>query len=312
MVNVIPGGKALAYQGRASNAPLALHRWLFGSSDNLVGRIAKHVYLKRDGAEKEPMGAGDGTFRFRLQLVGDSIASDYQAIAQYLRDNPRGTLTHPLLGSIKVAADGIDEGSMDLSVATNVVNLSLRFSEDAVDTAIALAATLSPSEASSSLATQAGKLSAVGARISSVAALASTVASKAEQMVSLADTIIRTGGYGVALSKYVDGVDTSSRALEEGIKDASGYANDADRFDDIESCRLVISAARQLNEAIQSITPRVVPFVVQATTTLYSVAVTLYGKDAAARLPALLQLNRVPNPLAIPAGTVLQVPAPTV
>ena len=87
--NVIPGGFAFSYLGRTAGAAMDLHKWVISISDSLMNRIAKHMYVKRDGAEKEPLGAADGAFRFRLNIVGDDCTARYRELAQYIRANPR-------------------------------------------------------------------------------------------------------------------------------------------------------------------------------------------------------------------------------
>mgnify|MGYP007122146219 CR=1 FL=1 len=69
--NVIPGGFAFSYLGRTAGAAMDLHKWVISISDSLMNRIAKHMYVKRDGAEKEPLGAADGALPVIERIVDD-------------------------------------------------------------------------------------------------------------------------------------------------------------------------------------------------------------------------------------------------
>ena len=309
--NAIPNGYDFAYRGRNAGTALELHRWLYAISDNLQNRIARHVYIKKDGAEKEPMGAGDGSFRFRLSVVGDDCAAQYRVIVVYLRNNPQGTLTHPLLGEIKVACEGIEEGAIDVVNASNVVNVSIKFSEDAVDTAITSNDLLSPNTAAGALTIQSARLGILST-IASVAALASYAASKAVEFASacLAAHRALTGTTG--LDKQLGDVRAAAKALEAAILTSPAFASEADRWDPIDAARQTAAAALDLFESVQRSGPRIVPFTVKQTMPVTAIAVALYGKDGAAYIDQILGFNRIPNPFAVVAGTVLYVSQPTV
>src|SRR5262249_23506956 len=51
---------------------LDLEGFLVGWNDTIGIRLARHSYLKRDGAEQEPMGAEPGRFTMRIALMGAS------------------------------------------------------------------------------------------------------------------------------------------------------------------------------------------------------------------------------------------------
>ena len=310
--NAIPNAYAFAYRGRNSSASLDLHRWCVGVSDQLLSRIARHVYLKRDGAEKEPMGAGDGAYRLRLNIVGNDVAAQYRAIVIYCRDNPQGTLTHALLGELKVACEGVESADLDIASARNAVSLSIKFTDDAVDAAITANDTLGATTAAGDLSAQATSLTTIGTTVTAVAALTSDAASKATALVSAALGVYRATTGTTSLDKQVGDVKTSAAALEEGVLASDAYSNDAERFDAIDAARRTHAAALALQEAVQRTGPRIVSYMVPATMPLSAIAVQLYGKDGAAHLDELRRLNRITNPFAVAGGTVLQVAQPTV
>src|SRR5438128_2010798 len=82
-------------------------------NDAIGIRLARHSYLKRDGAEQEPMGAEPGRFTMRLALMGAAWASNYRTLVAAIRQDPRGLLVHPLLGNLRVACTGISDASSE-------------------------------------------------------------------------------------------------------------------------------------------------------------------------------------------------------
>src|SRR6516165_5440145 len=81
-------------------------------NDAIRIRLAVHVYLKRDGAEIEPMGAEPGRFSMRLCFLGANWAKQYRAFVASIRQDPKGQMVHPLLGTLRVACEGIADAAV--------------------------------------------------------------------------------------------------------------------------------------------------------------------------------------------------------
>lgn len=313
--NVIPAGKDFSYRGKGASRALELHKWIVFVSDSLKNRIAKHSYLKRDGAEKEPMGADDGIFRVRLAIVGDENTDApalYRSIAQYLRRYPQGTLTHPLLGDLQVASEGVDEGSIDIANAFNAINLSLTFSEDALNAAIAASDYVGPSEEAGTVTTKIAALQTAAAPFTSAATSIASIATKAAALATNALTAWSTLTPDPSIGVLLGQVAASASTAESEIKSDTGADNDGARFDAISSTRETHAACIELQYAISRTSPPLVTYTVPATTTVGAIAALLYGKDGRSRIDEILTYNRIANPSAIPGGTKLLVAQPTV
>src|SRR5579871_925418 len=104
-------------------------------NDKIGIRLATHRYLKRDGAENEPMGADPGEFRMRLVFVGPDWAKRYRELVTSIRQEPRGLMVHPLLGKVRVACQ-TSVGDVDPPRQRDTIQITLSFIEDAIDTAL--------------------------------------------------------------------------------------------------------------------------------------------------------------------------------
>src|SRR5437867_436158 len=102
-------------------------------NDRIGLRLAVHQYLKRDGAEVEPMGAEPGRFTMRLCFLGAEWAKQYRALVASIRKDPKGQMVHPLLGTLRVACEGISDAAVVPATERDSINLVASFVEDAVD-----------------------------------------------------------------------------------------------------------------------------------------------------------------------------------
>ena len=314
--NVIPTGYAFSYRGRGAPTALALHRWITTISDSLKNRIAKHSYLKRDGSEKEPMGADDGVFKFRLAIVGPTCAQDYRAVASYLRQYPRGTLVHPLLGQIQVASEGVDGGEMDLASATNLITVGLTFGEDALNTAIAVDAQPAPATQQAKILTSATTLSnmtttSAFTKAIKVISLVNTIVTKATTYAQLAIAAYQSRSLTQGLDVALLGVKSGLEAIITAVPLDSTIPTEADRARLIIAAEQTYGACLGMQASVVSVAQVAQPYTASGVTTVGAIASQLFGKDGASRIKDILALNRIPNPYAIPDGTKLKVPPRT-
>lgn len=307
------------------------------SWNDIIGiRLARHAYLKRDGAEQEPMGADAGRFTMRLALMGASWAANYRALVASIRQDPRGLLVHPLLGNLRVACTGISDASAEPGRARRLLEVSIGFEEDALDSTVVAETFTAPATAAARVNAKAAAFQAAPvprstglAKILSIVTIATVIADAA---VLVTATLI--GRASAALIAATSAYSIAAQAVASGALDASlaaklaacGIATDA-AVEALLANPLAIGAMAQpavsaavelyatcvqLDVALAATRPPLINYTVNGATNLFVLAARLYpGQDATLRAQDMLVLNRIPNPFAIPAGTVLRVARPT-
>lgn len=288
---------------------LELHGCLVGWSDSLPQRLARHVYVKRDGAELEPTGADPGTFKFRLAFMGEHWATNYRALVQSIRDNPRGLLIHPILGEIQVGCMGIDSADSEPGQALNLLNVSITFVEDQVDGTFALAEFEGPAAKQAKVDTWTGTLGALASKFLFAASEFEKLIYSANVYAEAAYNAIANNEPNPALATMLGDVGTKAQALGRLLKQEQESRSGASRDYQpaVEAVERTHSACVELDEAIQYNHPTLEDFVVPATMPLATLAALRYGKNAKTGMDEMLTLNRIADPHAIPAGTVLRV-----
>jgi len=102
------------------------------------------------------------------------------------------------------------------------------------------------------------------------------------------------------------------RKLDDAI-DQYELATDIKRWPTYRAIQNVRATVTRAAIVVRSTTPRQITFTTAAPLPLRLIAVKLYGaKQAQVRYEELLRLNKVRNPMRVPAGTVLHAQAPTV
>jgi hypothetical protein len=101
--------------------------------------------------------------------------------------------------------------------------------------------------------------------------------------------------------------DSATQNLEASLAAAS--PSPAGAGESVGLAEEALSSCYLLAEALAAARPPTVLFVVPALTDVVSICVRLYGDKALGRVVDVLSLNRIPNPAAVPAGTVLRVPS---
>ena len=132
---------------------LLLSGVLLSSEDEIGARLAAFEYIKRDGAEQEPMGAAPAQFTFRIVITGSapltqggaslSATERYAKLGQTVRTQPRGILNHPRLGRWQVAFKQI-RSREEPKKALDTIEATLVFVEDQLDQAIVIDSTPTP------------------------------------------------------------------------------------------------------------------------------------------------------------------------
>lgn len=300
-----------AFKFRDLDLSGALLSW----SDDLAQRFASHEYLKRDGAEFEPMGANPGRFSFRCCYLGEGWAAKYRLLAQTIRNEPRGALVHPIFGQVQVACMGISGATVNPAEGRDLIEFTITFSEDALDKAIAA----EQAEGPAAKASQADERSTeFTTAIAAIASAAPAVGAAATALVSSISTFTADAlaaslaiAPDLSLGSKLASVATSTSEMLAALA-ADTSSTDASRYEAYALAYETYSICLELDAALASIKPVVIAYTVPGLTSLGALSQLLYGRDAAAKLDEILTLNRIAYPAAIPAGTVLQVTAPTI
>lgn len=283
-------------------------------NDVLRLRLAVHQYLKRDGAEVEPMGAEPGRFTMRLCFLGADWAKRYRAFVASIRKDPRGQLVHPILGTFRVACEGVSDAAVVPASERDSINLTTTFVEDAVDTTIAAESLPGPAARQGAIADRAAKLLQLVGIVGAFAPLVSAAATLAGAASSFAAAAVHAASTDTpdpSLDRRLDDVATAARAAADAALANTTVASDASRYQVLTAIEQLRAECLALADAVAASKPALVVYVVPGTTDVATLAAMLYGKDARGRIDELLTLNRIADPHAIPAGTVLRVAAPT-
>lgn len=283
---------------------------------------ADFPYLKRNGAETEPMGAKQKRFNFRLVLSGPACTSDFRKIISGLEQKPRGILIHPRLGSVKACFDTWHAGE-DPGAAVDWIEFTLTFVEDGADQSITQTAPPGPSQRagqiSDSLATletatvkynvaSVPLLSAVRAQMLTYQALANNFMIAALQA---AQSTIYDPGLLQRRDLLADQRDLVLTALTNSLL----YTLDTDvsLTKEREAVWQVWAAALDLYNAVIAQKPPLDTWPVPSAMSLAAVAVRLYGNDARGKMDELRRLNpHLPNAAWIQGGTLLRISVPQV
>ena len=301
-----------------NGATLDLAAQLVSHNQSWPIRFATHVYVKRDGGEQEPMGAGIGMASYRLCLVGPGWGNKYRELVTAIRREARGQLVDPLVGSLQAVCTGIGDASRDLSREGNAVNVSIAFAEDKVDQAVATDRTDTVQTALGRVAprrkaaqtemarsfpgvSMASVLNAVDtytALVREVMAGAMATAIVMTRVAQSGNLALALGGIGAAVDVVVEGV-LGSVTGAVGTRACAAVSRLTDLY---VACVLT-------DQAVARQRPPLRQYTVSTTMSLFALAAMEYGGARAMQMvPVLLSLNRVTDPMSIPAGTVMQLP----
>lgn len=311
--NVIPNGQDFVFTPD-DGQPLRLHGSLGSYTDKIKIRLASHNFLKRDGGEQEPMGSDPGRFSFRITFLSDNPGAAYRQVVQAVRNQPRGLLTHPLLGDIRCACEGIDLAH-DIGGSYNAPDATINFVEDALDSSITADQATSPNSAAAQVDTWTAALTSAINAAPDVAAVASGACSAlvaaATAYTTAALSAWQTSTPDASLATKLTAVADASRTAQTAALSGT-VGNEADRFTVLSGIDGTLSGCLALDSAIASVKPLMVSYVVPGLCNIGVLAAQLYGSDGTSQIETILTMNRIPNPQAIRTGTVLLVQSPTV
>ena len=302
-----------------SSSSLNLMGNLISWNDSFHMRLALHQYLKTDGAEVEPMGAAPAKFSMKICFMGPDWAKQYLQLVGTIRQEPRGTIAHPIFGNINVGCEGIREAQVTPGQMLDTIEIGISFVEDQLNRRIAFENILTPAQQGGKISTLLATLTGVLSKISGAIALASTLGTLATEFVAACIVVSQSNTPDPSLDTKLAGVNTASDATRTAILAGSSAAaatsptapTDAASFVALSTVEQIRSTCIAMNQALAASRPALIYYVVQAQTNVATLAAMLYGSDGMNKISELLLLNRISNAHKITAGTVLHVSSPT-
>lgn len=289
------------------SAALVSHNAAFGV------RLARHSYLKRDGAELEPMGAEQARVTYRLTFVGPDFASRYRQLVAAIRRDPRGVIVDPLAGQFQAACTGISDASRDLRSSKNAVDVTIGFEEDALDVAQQVELLDPPSAAVQRITTKARAVRVAAAPFPHSALTVAAFLNKLQLLVSAMNAAIDGVAIltlAVKLAAAGKAADLAVAALladpgvvgQVGTKAYGAVTRIVDAY----------AASIQADQAIARSRPAVIQYTVTGPVSVFTLAARLYGAAMAQQKAAeIMAANRLPDPLWIATGTKLLISQPS-
>lgn len=310
--NLLVGSKQTYFQPDDGGAALPLHRYLQTVQDTIRPRLAVHEYLKVDGAEVELMGQSPDTFRFSLCFVGPQWRDQYLLVSARLAKSPKGILTHPVFGDVRVACQGIEGASINVPQSINSVDVPISFIADAIDSTRDDGNATTQSEASKIPPAIAGML-AKAAQFAAAATQAAVdaLAVSAQAFADAAIAATQDGTADSSLTTQLGTVALDAETAENAIIADPANTGGAVAYEATAACEELAALCADTAAAYEASKPPLIQYTVASDTDVLTLASLLYGPQASARVEEIMQLNRIPNPYRITSGTVLLLSSPT-
>lgn len=310
---------------------LILHGTVLAYEHEHGERLAQFEYLKRDGAEQEPMGANASRLNYKLVLMGEapltaggapmSAGQRYQVLVTAQRSQPRCLLVDPRLGRWQVGWSSI-RASEEPQKAIDCIEISLSFVEDQIDQALAIEAQPTP---------QARANQAVDAYSAMYAATFLLFGNRSnpsyQAVVNYAQNLAMTAAAFVnaALESTQNGTfDPTLRTMLASVESVRGdffttlartttdsLEPDVSLTEIRHAAYMTDAACVELLASIENLRPQVFDYYVASPMSLIQVLQLVYGSDAQSHREEAERLNPFFPTVTIPAGTTLRLVAPT-
>lgn len=291
--------------GAAGDGSIDLSAALVSHSSAWPIRMASHRYLKRDGAQQEPMGADAAKATYRLTFVGPTMAADLRSLLATIRQQPRGLLVDPIFGQLQVACTGISDVTRDLRSSRNAVDVTIGFEEDSLDTTV-----------------QVDLLDSPAASAARVTARLRIVSTATDFPVSIAGVVSRVNLFLSAVSSAASGIvdltlaaklAASGRAIDVAVAEAlaNPVSTGARAYSSVSRLVDLYAACIAADRAVARSRPAPQTYTVDGPVSVFALAARLYGAAQAQQKAAeIMAANRISDPLWIPAGTTLTISKP--
>jgi len=293
-------------------------------------RLAQFEYLKRDGAEQEPMGASASRLTYKLVLMGSapltsggaslSAGERYAQLLKIARGQPKGLLVDIRLGRWNVGLASI-RASEDPKKAIDTIELTIEFVEDQIDQGLAIEQQPSP-QVRANQAVSAYSILVAASAIGFGESPLSVMQGAHQAAVRFGEKVAAYTNAAVESSGNI-AIDPSLRVQIKDVRDSQEEyfaALDRTLSQTLEppvslapyrhATYMALSACEELQISIDNLKPQVIEYVLPKADNLLSVLVRIYGNEAQEHFDEALLLNPFVNPVLISQGTTLSLVSP--
>jgi prophage DNA circulation protein len=270
---------------------------ILDTSDDFSRTLAQHEYPNVDGASLEDMGAVPRETACTLVFIPPEVLTRVAEFLLVVAEGKAYRFTHPLFGTylarprgVRVAASGADR---------DYVTISCTFIEDASE-GVTFVEIAGEDELANVYAAAAEADAALAA-----AGTSSTVPTEASELAdSWSDS---TELYARQVNLEVAEMANKIQDLADSLELAADVAN----YPLVRSITRLHNNLRNLAAFYVSTAPKLTTYTVPTDEPLISICQRLYGgADALAKCERLLELNDIPNPGLVVAGTVITIEVP--
>lgn len=271
---------------------------LLGWDDEETQRVNEHLILNRPGAIHQDQGPGPRQFTFRCLLrdaQGKPASDRRKAISETLSADPFCFMIHPRLGRVPVVFLGL-RVTEDMESSINSITVELHLAETGLRDEREESASGATREATSAgqqaVILTAGRpaLSPLAAQLSAHLNAYSGVVESVRSQYDLAQSLAQVRGSAEALASAA-GVSVTLWPVTNAARSAYGHA---------------LAAYLRSGATLPPIIPKTVP----QRMSLARFVQSLCGGGGRELETEIARINAIPNPFAIPAGTVLLMPDP--
>jgi hypothetical protein len=288
---------------------IELHTNLQVITDSRGPRVVVHEFPYRDGAKVETLGRKPHKTSWRLTFTGADMRDTLLALAQGLESSSSGLLVHPIYGQMRVVCHGFDRSVIDIPNATDTVTLELAFTEDQLDLGIVEQQGLAAKQQAASSAVAEFKQVLEPYKDQDTVSTGQSLMSTASSYASAAYAAASTVTIDPSLDSQLASVGTALVSFQSAVAvDSLAARSVAQSYDVLIAAELVYAACLDLADEIALETTGFQVHTVMGMTSIAVLAASLYGAQAIKKIDQILQLNNLPDPTAIPAGTVLILP----
>lgn len=281
-------------------------------TDTRKPRLATHEYLKRDGALIETMGRAPFQVKMTLVFVGEDFVGQFAKLSNSIDKDPKGTLTHPLYGSMQVACLGLEGATLNTETGTNLYTVPISFVEDNVDKTTAIN-TNGVAAQQQSVENTTSKITLNITQYAAAAQALTNLVNAALSFSAGAANALQQSTLDSSLPSALELVNKLTASAKIAVNNDPLLQHPVIAFDMISDLELLLDSCNQLWNALSTARRPLVSYTLPIQMHVAALAVKLYGSQGRAQINQILTNNpgKIPNPSAIPAGLTLIVEQPT-
>lgn len=305
-----------------SDAELASH------SGSLPMDAAELKYLQRDGGDIQGLGVGIEAYSFNCFYLGDNYDSRFSSLRASYQSQPKGLLTHTMLGPIRAHCMGIPQYSIDYLREFDTVNFTIVFKRDSTDKTLLVNLQPSVSSKAAALTNLMRNLSQVIGKVSSVATaiaafpttvntITTDITTTLAGLVGFTNIFCNSAVQAATLGQVDftidvqrDNVFASCQTMTTALR--QNGQPDAALYPALAGVRSVYAAALELDTLVRTQTPQIETVTVQGRTPVVVLAAQKYGGPAAMGRIDEIRINNRVGTFGILPGTQIRLAGTTV